>query len=249
MFKPTPVPELSIVVPCHNEAKGIERWVREWTSVLDTSLSSFEIIVINDGSTDGSGRILDKLRREISGLRLIHQLRVGHGRSLRRGYELSRGKFILQVDSSGRYEPLDFLRMWDIRLAHTLVLGYRTHRLDSLVKQTYSRSLSLMFRTLWKVAIRDPDIPFRLFSASDILPVLRTLPATFESTNLAVTAISIIHDPKDVQEIPIPYRPRPSSATSKSVSNRATFGARQMFDLFWLWSNLKVPSGLPVFQN
>src|SRR3989338_8550426 len=99
-----PQPELSIVMPCYNESAGIEPVLMEWLLFLrGLKLSSFEIVVINDGSTDGTGRILDKLRRESRELRVFHQLNVGHGRAVRRGYETARGRYVAQVDSNGCY--------------------------------------------------------------------------------------------------------------------------------------------------
>src|SRR5262249_8248265 len=97
--------ELSVVMPCFNESPTIETTLREWESYFSELTPSFEIIVVNDGSKDGTGRILDRLRKEMKNLRVIHQLNLGHGRAARRGYEAARGKYVLELDCDGSAGP------------------------------------------------------------------------------------------------------------------------------------------------
>src|SRR5439155_6811729 len=99
-------PELSLVIPCYNEADAIENVVRDWCVSLDELVGegNYEILIVNDGSTDGTGRILDRIRRERKCLRVIHQLNLGHDVAARRGYDLARGRFVAQIDGNGRFE-------------------------------------------------------------------------------------------------------------------------------------------------
>src|SRR5262249_49409827 len=110
-------PELSIVIPCYNEADAIENVVRDWCTFLGELVGevNYEILIVNDGSTDGTGRILDRIRKEQRCLRVIHQLNLGHDVAVRRGYDLARGRYVAQIDGNGRHEPTEFTAMWEKR--------------------------------------------------------------------------------------------------------------------------------------
>ncbi|MEZ4751713.1 MAG: glycosyltransferase family 2 protein [Bdellovibrionota bacterium] len=139
---------------------------------------NLSLVIVNDGSNDGTGRSLDGLRREHSEIRVVHQLHIGHGRAVRRGYETARGRYVLQVDSSGRYDPSDFLRMWRTRDQFHLILGQRTHRLDSWPRRTANAGLRTVLRWLFGIRLSDPNVPFRLYSRVALISYLKTLPQT-----------------------------------------------------------------------
>ena len=202
-------PELSVVMPCYNEADLIEGVVREWVDQLRQEVpGAFEIIVVNDGSMDGTGRVLDRLRRELPCLRVLHQLNVGHDIAIRRAYELARGRYVLQVDTNGCCDPADFLSLWIHRHEHPLVLGYRIHRQDGLLHRLGTELLTRIISLLFRYPIKDPNVPFRLLHKQTALNYLRAFPPAIRSVNLALT-VSMKRDyPQLVAEVPIPHRMR-----------------------------------------
>lgn len=205
-----PVPLLSLVMPCYNECDQIEHIIEEWTHCMREHQISFEWVVINDGSLDGTGRVLDRLRKEHRYIRVVHQLNGGHGKAVRRGYELARGTWILQIDSSGCFEPSDFPLLWEKREEATLLVAQRTHRLDSFFHRALIKLLTKFIRSTYKVDILDPDVSFRLFKREALLPLLRTVPKATDSINLAMTVVLKKESPSKVQDIRIPYRLRPN---------------------------------------
>lgn len=201
-------PELSVVIPCYNESDAIEGVVREWIAFLETTVESFEILIINDGSTDGTGRILDRLRKEHKALRVMHQLNLGHDGAVRRGYEMARGRYILQIDANGRYEPGDFERMWAERETNRLVLGQRTHRLDNFFHRFLTDILRRMLRWFFKIELSDPNAPFRLMQRYPALLYLKGFPSTLASVDLTLAVLIKQEYPAEVLEVPVPYRLR-----------------------------------------
>lgn len=201
-------PYLSVVMPCHNEVAGIEGVIRSWHAYLRQEVETFEIIVINDGSSDGTGRILDQLRRELRHIRVIHQLNLGHEMAVRRGYENARGTYVLQVDSCGRYEPEEFTKMWNNRLYYTAILGRRTHRRDSFTRRALSRSLGICIQHLFGIPLRDANIPFRLYERSALLSELKKLPSHCKAVNLALAIRLKQSSPTEILETPIPHKIR-----------------------------------------
>jgi dolichol-phosphate mannosyltransferase len=200
--------ELSVVIPVHNEGDLIEGILRDWSTALSEAGINFEIIIINDGSMDGTGRTLDKLRREMSQLRVIHQLNCGHGRAIRRGYELARGRYILQMDGNGCYETIDFARLWEERGPGKLVLAHRTHRLDRLPRRALSQVLRRFAEFLFSVELNDPNAPFRLIHRDSLAPLLKQLPQGWEATNYCMSLLMKRELPGSVVEIKVPYRKR-----------------------------------------
>ncbi|WP_435120552.1 glycosyltransferase family 2 protein [Amycolatopsis thermoflava] len=114
-------PELSIVLPCLNEAETVGRCVRKARNSLDSLALGGEIIVADNGSTDGSQRIA-----ESNGARVITVQRRGYGAALRAGISAARGKYVLMADADDSY-ALDDIGAFVDRLheGHDLVLGNR----------------------------------------------------------------------------------------------------------------------------
>jgi len=123
LSEPDIAPQLSIIIPCYNQSKNIERVIRQWHTYLRARIENFEIIVVNDGSSDGTSRIIDGLRGELRRIRVVHQLHVGSGRAIQRGCETARGQYLFQLDPSNPFETSDFMRMWEKRSQALLVLG------------------------------------------------------------------------------------------------------------------------------
>lgn len=224
-------PTLSVVMPCYNESAHLEATLKEWLGRLREEIPSFELVVINDGSTDGCGRLLDTLRKENRELRVIHQLNSGHGRAVRRGYELARGQFVLQVDPSGRFEIDDFLRMWAERAKYRLILGARTHRLDRWAKQIVPSSLRRAVRLLFHVSLRDPNTPFRLVRRDWLQEALAWLPQGGCGANLCLAALSAAEAPDEVLEIPVPFRFRPHGRTAMGLGTHLALGGQLIGEL------------------
>lgn len=223
-------PELSIVMPCYNEAAGIENLLREWDSFLKESIPSFEIIIVNDGSKDGTGRILDRLRKEMKSLRVVHQLNMGRDRAVRRGYEAAKGKYLVQVDSNGSYEPAEALCLWEQRFERHLVLGQRIRRVETLARQLGSYTLNRAARFLFKSHLQDPGTPFRLLRRDVIAPILASIPTTQSSMNIAMSVLMEKQYPGQLVEIPIPVRLRPHK-TRRSLYSLLRFGIHSIAGL------------------
>ncbi len=205
---PTSSPEISVVIPCYNEADAIENVVHDWSDALREMGETFEIIIINDGSTDGSGRILDKVRKDNKGLRVLHQLNLGHDVAVRRGYEMAKGRFILQIDGNGRYEPNEFQDLWARRSECRLVLGQRTHRLDGIAHRLLSGAMRRLLDWFFGTGLVDPNAPFRLMQRQTVAYCLRRVPASRTAVDLVLSIMIRQEFPNEVGEVPVPHRLR-----------------------------------------
>lgn len=214
-------PELSIVMPCFNEADAIESRVQSWVSFAESTGVPYELVLINDGSSDGTGRILDKMRKEMKGLRTIHQLNGGHARAVRRGYELARGTYVLQVDSNGLHQPEDFVPFWERRHRYELILGYREGWVEGGARRSLLRLLRWYVSFLFGTTLRDPNVPFRLFRRELATGYLQKMPVEFEGVNLALSVLFQRDYPQGVCELPLPTRSRTTPGTRMNLRHFA----------------------------
>ncbi len=235
--------DISIVLPVFNEGDIVESVIRDWNQSLIEMGVEYELIVINDGSSDGTGRVLDKLRREIAQLRVIHQLNTGHGQAIRRGYSMARGQFILQCDLNGRYEPEDLPRLWEHRENNKMVIAHRTHRLDSFSRRFFSNALKTLTRWICKVDLNDPNVPFRLIRQEQLHYFLKMLPADWKSTNLALSVFVAKEFPGKITEVKIPFRKRQLGKSSTSLYELFNLGCEYFRELFQFRRIMKGAAG------
>lgn len=200
--------ELSVVIPCFNENPHIEAILQGWLQELREQGIDFEIIAINDGSLDGTGRVLDKLRKENPEIRVVHQLNTGSARAYRRGYELARGQYVLSISANGRCEPSDFQLLWTKRLASPLVIANRTHRLDGFFARKLSSFLSTLARRLFSLDVQEPGIGFRLFLRAPLIPLLKQVPLEWHSFHWTCSVLMALQSTNGVSEVKVPYRHR-----------------------------------------
>lgn len=140
--------DTTVCVFAWNEAGSIEGFVRDVVAELETLGNTFEILVVDDGSTDGTERIADHLAAEIPGVRVVHHPENrGLGGVYRTGFDEARGDFLSFFPADGQF-PASILR--DLRreaAAHDLVLGYLPRRTD-VVGKTLSGIERILYRTL-----------------------------------------------------------------------------------------------------
>ena len=207
--------QCTIVMPVYNESACIAGVCRQWMDVV-RALSSAELLVIDDGSLDGTSAILDELAALETRLIVVHQENSGHGAAIRRGYRLAihRGaEWIFQTDSDGEISAADFWRLWPDRRQSRFVLGARQNRQDAPVRRLLSRIHRAILRVLFGVKLQDPNVGFRLMASSFLALLLEQVPDRVFAPNvfLAILARSCA---EDLHEVPVNHMPRSSGKGS-----------------------------------
>src|SRR5262245_44108308 len=104
--------ELSLVLPAFNEADNIERVVRACAAYLEQAPIAYDLIVVDDGSADGTDRVLTGLAASLPGLRtLSHEHNRGYGAALRTGFAAASKAFVVYMDSDGQFDIRDLDRL------------------------------------------------------------------------------------------------------------------------------------------
>lgn len=223
-----------IVMPAYNEAGYIEETINSWSRVVSDSPGS-EILVINDGSTDGTKDKLDSLSKKLSGLTVIHKENEGHGKTILLGYQKAletSHTWVFQTDSDGHFDPDDFYKLWEKRNNSPFVLGHRQKRKDSLDRLIITRLASVWILLLFGKHIKDPNIPFRLMKKDYLKKILKKVPEGVFALNIFLSILAS-KDGHNLHHIPVSHQAR-----KKGKHGRLKFlkGALQSFAELTLFS-------------
>lgn len=170
-----PIPRLSVAAPCFNEAEGIEAVVAEWNAVLDTIPAPTEIVLCNDGSTDGTRQVLDRIGLRFPRLRVVHNAtNGGYGRALSCAITATRGEYVATIDSDGQFDLADAVSLLAEleRGGYDGVTGWRMGKKDSAFRVLADRGMNLLVRLMFGAHLRDTNCAIKVVKG-DLLRGLR----------------------------------------------------------------------------
>jgi glycosyltransferase involved in cell wall biosynthesis len=157
------VPELEILLPVHNEAESIEGTIRELMAQLPASID-IGFIICEDGSSDDSKAILQRLSEEIPMRLNMSNDRKGYSKAIREGMNMLVAEWLLCIDSDGQCDPGDFERFWRVRGSADVLLGWRVDRQDTFARKSMSRFFYLLYQAVLATPVHDPSCPYVLCS-------------------------------------------------------------------------------------
>jgi glycosyltransferase involved in cell wall biosynthesis len=156
---------ISIVLPAYNEEEGIEEQVRV---VLDATESmgfeAREVIVVNDGSADATGEIIDRLSEEIPEVRAVHHPHnLGYADALKNGFDAAEHELVFYTDSDLQFDVKELKNFLPAIDDYEMVCGFRIYRFDPLSRLFLSWGYNLLARIMFRIRVRDIDCAFKLF--------------------------------------------------------------------------------------
>ncbi len=169
-----PRPEsLSVFFPCYNDAATIGSLVAAAHAVGTRSGREFEVIVVDDGSTDASRALLEALKERYPGLRTVyHERNRGYGGALRSGFAAATKDLVFYTDGDGQYDVLELEKLLPVMQEGVdVVNGYKIDRQDPWHRIVIGRLYLVLMRLLFGFAVRDVDCDFRLVRRSAVATV------------------------------------------------------------------------------
>lgn len=234
---PTHPPRLSVVCPAYNEQGAIADTVADVVRHVFPLVPECELIVVNDGSRDRTGAILNGLASEEPRLRVIHQPNAGHGPAIRRGMEEAAGSRIFLIDSD-RQMPLEhFPALWAAAQDHDAAFGIRSQRDDPRLRLILTRIIRACVRLLFGTPLKDLNVPFKIFTR-EVWEGARTLiPPDTLAPSLFLSIIAH-RQGRTIAQVPVPHRPRETGVVSIRRWKLLKFCARAFRQLLALWWHL-----------
>ena len=193
---------ISVVIPAYNEASAIERTISDIRATLGLG-PLFEIIVVDDGSTDQTGTIARK-----SGAKVIrHPDNIGYGRALKDGITAAVYETIVIIDADGTYAPRDIPRVVaELDRGFDMAVGVRSVVNDSWIKAPLRRLLKFLVEFTAGRHVPDVNSGLRAFRRSAIVPYFPQLCETFSFTTSMTLAYLLTG--RFVSYVPITYGER-----------------------------------------
>lgn len=159
--------QLSVVMPAYNEADGIHVAVDAVRSNVLDRIPQSELVVVNDGSRDGTGEILDAIAALDPRIRVVHKANGGHGPAIMSGLGASRGAYVFLVDSDNQIPLEEFAPLWAaVQGGKDAAFGVRRVRHDADLRKVLTVVIRQSLRLLFGVRLHDANVPFKLLRRS-----------------------------------------------------------------------------------
>lgn len=197
--------ELSIVIPALNEAATVAGVVLAHREVASQLADTFEMVVCDDGSDDGTWSALEGLSGSIPEIRLIrHPTNQGIPRTMKELYLAARGSWTYFTPADGQVPAVALRKMWSVREGAALVVGRRIPRRDPASRILMAQLYSALVRTLFGLPVKDID-SVKLYRSEALLRTGRSSDSTFLEAEIL---IDLVRSGAVVREIDIPHRQR-----------------------------------------
>ena len=226
-------PWISVVVPIKDERDNLLALTDQLLKVLqsreESNASPFEIIYVDDGSTDGSSQILDRLAAEHPVVTVLHFDR-NHGQSagFDAGFKRSKGVLVVTMDGDLQNDPEDIGTLLPYAREYDLVCGWRTERHDTLMRKISSRVANAVRNVVTGDRVHDTGCSLKIFRRC----VIERL-QLFNGMHRFFPALALMHG-FTVIEVPVRHHPRMHGISKYGVGNRLFRGLYDLMAVRWM---------------
>ena len=232
---------LSVVVPVKNEADNVEPLIREIAAAL-TGNTTFEILYVDDGSTDATQAHLQALKVEFPMLRVIrHRASCGQSRAVTSGVTAARYEWIATLDGDGQNDPADIPALLaelenPAHPAHLeLLAGWRSKRNDTFIRRLSSKIANGVRSRMLRDDTPDTGCGLKVFARETFL----ALP-NFDHMHRFLPAL-VLRNGGAVVSVPVHHRARERGTSKYGVHNRLWVGIVDLFGVAWLQRRVRLP--------
>ncbi|WP_240907315.1 glycosyltransferase [Paludisphaera rhizosphaerae] len=234
-----PPPVLSVIAPAKNEAASLPRLAAEVAAALrplcadgeprGTRLGGFEILVIDDGSTDDTPAVLRGLEVDFPELRPIRlRANVGQSAATAAGFRAARGEWIATLDADLQNDPADLATLWRAIPGHDAALGWRRERQDKWSRRIVSRWANRVRNAALGQDVRDTGCSTRIFRRDLAL----RLPM-FRGSHRFLGPL-LLREGARIVQVPVNHRARPHGASHYNFRNRSFGVVVDLLGVAWL---------------
>jgi glycosyltransferase involved in cell wall biosynthesis len=155
---------ISVFFPCYNEQDNITRVVEQALTVLEKLNADFEVIIVNDGSSDSTGQIADEIAGQKDRVKVVHHgTNLGYGAALQSGFKAATKELVFYTDGDGQFDINEMPPLLGLMEQYDIVSCYRLNRQDNLVRKFNGWCWTKLVCLLFGMKIRDIDCAFKLY--------------------------------------------------------------------------------------
>ncbi len=226
---------LSLVLPAHNESENIRQVVNRALVVLPTYTDTFEIIVVNDGSRDATGAIIDEMAITEPRLRPVHHPRNrGYGAALTSGFTASTGDYVMFMDSDRQFDIGDIRLLAPFVTDFDIVAGFRMERNDPIHRRVFAEVFNVTVRVLFGVHLRDIDCAFKIFRGDMLRELDLTSPGALINTEIQA---KLRRRGARLAQVGVHHYPRVAGSATGGSLRVIVRAMRETIGLWWRLNN------------
>jgi glycosyltransferase involved in cell wall biosynthesis len=199
---------LSIFFPTYNEEENIQETIVRTIRVVEDSpyVSAYEIIIVNDGSTDRTEKIAEMLSQQYPTVRVVtHATNLGYGAALKTGIQEARMEYVFFTDADLQFDIVELQSLLIHINNYPVVIGYRAPRRDSAMRLLNAWGWNKLNRLLFGLKVQDIDCAFKMFKRNKVQPLQLQSKGAMIS---AETLIRLTREDVPIKEVPVSHLPR-----------------------------------------
>ena len=221
--------DLSVIVPVYDEKENLEPLVEELDPVLQTFGLRYEILLVDDGSQDGSTEIIACLARTRDSVRGLHFLRnAGQTAAIDAGFKNARGRLVVTLDADLQNDPADIGALLEALCEHDAVVGYRQQRADNWLRRLSSHVANSVRNRLSGDDIIDTGCALKLFRRECLSEI-----KLYDGMHRFLPTLLRIEG-KSVMQLPVSHRPRIAGTAKYGMRNRALRALADLMAVRWM---------------
>jgi len=155
---------VSVFFPCYNEQDNIAALIEKTISVLEKLNADFELIIVDDGSSDSTARIADEMAQKDDRVKAVHhQSNLGYGEALKSGFKAATKELVFYTDGDGQFDIGEMPPLLPMLEEFDIVSCYRINRKDSIMRKINGWAWTKLVCRLFGMKVRDIDCAFKLY--------------------------------------------------------------------------------------
>ena len=198
---------LSVVMPAYNEQDVILDTIKKSYQFLESSFKDFELILINDGSTDKTAQLVHKAVRNYPCLKLVsYQPNRGYSYAIRTGFTKAKFEFTFNTDSDGQFDIAEINTLFDKITYADMVVGYRLNRQDPFYRVLLGNLFAFTIKVFFGLNTKDPECAFKLYRTDKLKQLILTsdkgginleLLVKAKQAGLQIAEVGVHHFPRE----------------------------------------------------
>lgn len=219
----------SIVIPLKNEESNIVDLINEIEPIMNDLKTPWELICIDDGSTDDTRKVLKELAKQKSYMKLIiFDKNYGQSSAFQAGFKAAQGEYVITLDGDGQNDPADIPTLLSFTPEYDLVCGIRIKRKDTWLKRLISKSANRLRNWLCEDGVQDTGCSLKVYRRTCLDQIKlyhglhRHFPVLFRNENFTI------------HQVPVNHRPRLKGVSNYNLLNRSFNTIADLLAVYWM---------------